>query len=90
MTVADTSIIAYKEHKALGKVGKQAQALFDYMDFGIEYSRKELARSTGMELSSVCGRVNEMLEVGMLKEGDKRKCKITGKLISPVYKYQLF
>jgi len=33
MTVAETSIIAYKEHRATGKVGSQALSIFDAMDF---------------------------------------------------------
>jgi hypothetical protein len=43
-----------------------------------------------MELSSVCGRINEMISVGMIREGEKRKCQITGRLVSPVYKDNLF
>ena len=90
MTVAETSIIAYKEHKAAGKVGSQAMSIFDAMDFHKDYSRRELVAVTGLELSSVCGRVNEMLQVGMLKEVSQRKCKITGKTIKPVVKISLF
>ncbi len=90
MTVAETSIIAYDQHKAQGKVGRQAKSLFDFMDFNVDYSRRELARFTGMELSSVCGRINEMILVGMIREGEKRKCQITGRLVSPVYKDNLF
>lgn len=90
MTVAETSIIAYKEHRATGKVGSQALSIFDAMEFHKDYSRRELVAVTGLELSSVCGRVNEMLQVGMLKEVSSRKCKITGKTIKPVVKISLF
>lgn len=86
MTVADTSIIAYLDHKLQGKVGRQAQSLYEFMEDNVDYSRKELSRLTGMELSSVCARVNEMVDVGMLREVTRRKCKITGRLISPVVK----
>lgn len=90
MTVAETSIIAYKQHRATGKVGSQALSIFDAMDFHKDYSRRELVAVTGLELSSVCGRVNEMLQAGMLKEVSSRKCKITGKTIKPVVKISLF
>lgn len=90
MSVAETSINAYKEHKAQGKVGTQAMRIFDAMLFGKDYSRRELVGITGLELSSVCGRVNEMLQVGMLKEVAPRKCKVTGKTINPVVKTSLF
>lgn len=88
--IAETSIIAYKEHKAAGKVGSQALSLFDAMEFHKDYSRRELANLAGLELSSVCGRVNEMLQIGMLKEVSSRKCKITGKTVKPVVKISLF
>ncbi len=90
MTVADTSIEAYKEHKAKGLVGKQAQAILDFMTPGVSYSRRELSRKMGLELSSVCGRVNELLAIGMLTEGAKRKCLITHKTIVPIIKDSLF
>ena len=90
MTVAQTSISAYKEHIATGKVGAQAQAILDFMNQGDNYSRRELSVLTGLELSSICGRVNELLEVGLLVEGTKRKCMVTKKTVSPVIKNSLF
>ena len=90
MSVAETSIVAYKEHKAQGKVGTQAQHILDFLIFGKDYSRREIAGITGLELSSVCGRVNELLEIGALKEVMPRKCKVTGKTIKPVVKSSLF
>jgi DNA-binding IclR family transcriptional regulator len=88
--IATTSVMAYKEHKAVGKVGAQCIHIFDAMQFDKDYSRRELAKLTGLELSSVCGRVNEMLESGMLQENNSRKCQITGKTIHPVIKTGLF
>jgi hypothetical protein len=84
MTVASTSIEAYIEHKDTGKLGKQASNILEKMVPAKDYSRKELARLTGFELSSICGRVNELLEMGMLEELAPRKCSITGKNIHPV------
>jgi hypothetical protein len=86
MTVADTSIQAYKEHQAEGKVGTQSNSIYRIMQAGKDYSRRELVAVTLIELSSVCGRVHELLQLGLLKEGKKRKCRITGKTIVPVYK----
>ncbi len=90
MSVAKTSIDAYKQHKAEGKVGAQAMRIFDAMLFGKDYSRRELMGITGLELSSICGRVNEMLQIGMIKEVAPRKCKVTGKTVKPVVKTSLF
>lgn len=84
MTVASTSIAAYREHQAAGKIGLQAQKILDTMLAGKDYSRRELAALAGLELSSVCGRVNEMLGIGLIEEGPPRKCKVTGKTVRPV------
>jgi hypothetical protein len=84
MTVADTSIEAYKEHKETGKLGRQAATLLEKMVYGKDYSRKELSKATGFELSAICGRVNELLAMGLLEELEPRKCNITGKKIHPI------
>ena len=90
MSIAETSVMAYKEHKATGKVGSQAMYIFETMGFNKDYSRREIVQITGLELSSVCGRINEMLQSGMLKEVSQRKCKVTGKTINPIVKLSLF
>lgn len=90
MSVAETSVMAYKEHRATGKVGSQAMYIFETMGFNKDYSRREIVQITGLELSSVCGRINEMLQSGMLKEVLPRKCKVTGKTIKPIVKLSLF
>ena len=84
MTVSTTSIDAYREHKETGKLGNQASTILSVMSPDEDYSRKELARITGYELASVCGRVNELLAIGLIDELPSRKCKITGKNIHPV------
>lgn len=90
MTVAMTSIFAYKEHQETGKLGNQARSILHKMDLNKEYSRREIVQLTGLELSSVCGRVNEMLQAGVLKEVSQRKCSVTGKTVKPVVKISLF
>lgn len=86
MSVATTSIDAYHDHRDTGKLGQQAQQILSAMIEGERYSRRELARALGMELSSVCGRVNELLQIGLLAEGEPRRCSITHKRINPVFK----
>jgi hypothetical protein len=81
MSVAETSIIAYHEHRDSGKIGKQAQHILNVMDPMESYSRRE---------SSVCGRVNELLSLDLVREDPPRKCSITGKMIKPVFKVILF
>lgn len=84
MTVASTSVEAYIEHKDTGKLGRQASAVLQKMSPTRDYSRRELASLTGFDLSAICGRVNELLAIGMLEELPSRKCSITGKNIHPI------
>jgi predicted transcriptional regulator len=86
MSVAETSIIAYDEHKENGKVGKQSILLLAYMKPNVFYSRRELAYATGIDLSAVCGRINELVKFGLVIEGAKRPCYMTKKLIQSVGK----
>ena len=86
MPVTYESRSAYKEHRASGRLGNQAQKILNDMIPGAAYSRRELVQLTGLELSSICGRVNELLSIGMLEEGSPRKCSITGKTVCPVRK----
>lgn len=44
-----------------------------------------MGNHTGLELSSICGRVNELLGSGLLEEAPTRRCRITGKSVHPVY-----
>jgi hypothetical protein len=82
--IADTSVTAYHEHRDTGKLSRQANTILSQMRSDTDYSRRELARHTGLELSSVCGRVNELLAIGLLEELASRRCSITGKTVHPV------
>jgi hypothetical protein len=84
MGVSDTSIQAYHEHGDEGKIGKQCRLILSKMREGRDYSRREMAKEFELELSSVCGRVNELVAVGLLEELESRPCKITNKTIHPV------
>ncbi len=83
---SSTSIQNYHEHRRSGKLGDQAQQVLDFLTArpNSNYSRAELAEATGLRLSSVCGRVNELVERGYITERPQRPCLITGKTISPV------
>jgi len=82
----DTSLSAYLELADAGEIGaRQAEVLQFLMDHSHDdYSRRELASLTGIELCSVTGRVNELMRKGLIVEGPQRKCRITGKTVWPV------
>lgn len=85
MTAATTSAINYREHKNAGKVGAQAETVLALLKASPEpMSRLEIAEALGMRLSSVCGRVNELIADRYIKPAESRRCKISGKTICPV------
>lgn len=86
MSVASTSIENYHQHRDSGRLGKQQQLILDGMRGGESYSRRELAAHLGLELSSICGRVNELVASGYLEELPTRRCSVTGKSVHPVAK----
>jgi hypothetical protein len=84
MSVTATSRKAYNEHKAAGKLSQQQMDILDALEIGFGFSRSELVEVTGIRLSSVCGRVNEMLQLGVLAELEPRRCTVTGRTVRPV------
>jgi len=79
-----TSRIAYKEHKQSGKLDQQKQHIKNLLLTEYPLSRREISRATNIEISSVSGRVNEMIKMGVVEETTKRKCLFSKKLITPV------
>lgn len=85
--VSVTSAIAFQEHRATGKVCRQAANILKFISQhkrATGWSRSELAEETGIRLSSVCARVNELVEKGRLAPAPMRKCRITGRKVNPV------
>ena len=85
-----TSRIAYKEINENGTLRSQKDIIFSAINAIPEVSKelgitlKELARQTGFEINAVAGRVNELKKEEFIKECNKRKCRITGRLVTPV------
>ena len=85
-----TSRVAYKEINEDGTATSQRKIILDMINnlsnvdksFGL--SLKEIARQTGFEINAVSGRVNELKKDDLVKECTKRRCRITGRLITPV------
>lgn len=92
MNVATTSIEAYREHRSSGKLGTQAREIVEFLALHIDrdWSRAELAEAMGLRLSSVCGRVNELIHSHHLDIAPPRKCQLTGKKVNPVRLKGLF
>lgn len=48
------------------------------------WSLRELAKATGLEINAVSGRVNELKTLGYLEECPPRSCSVSGRTITPV------
>jgi len=92
MTVATTSIEAFHEHKASGKLGHQAREIVEFLALHTDrdWSRAELSEALDLRLSSVCGRINELLHSHHIDAGPARRCQITGKKVNTVRLKGLF
>lgn len=82
----DISLLAFAD---LLEQGEITQRQFEVLDFltehrGLNFSRREIAKLTGIELCSVTGRVNELLAKRLIVEDAKRACGITAKTVHPV------
>lgn len=82
---ADTSRDAYREHREAGRLGEQQRRIMlHFHGHGAEWTRSEISEGLGMRLSSVCGRVNELILLGYLAECSRRPCRVTGRSAHPV------
>jgi len=83
--VTITSREAYKKISNDGTVGQQAQHILFLLKFkGVPMTNKEIQKSTGLEISSVSGRVNDLKKHGKVMVVGKRPCEITGNTASIV------
>jgi hypothetical protein len=78
MTVRSISIEAYERHIESGKRDLHWVKVYAYLGGSYPLTRSEISQFTGLRLSSVCGRVNELIGAKMLIEGERRNCSITG------------
>jgi predicted transcriptional regulator len=82
---ADTSRDAYAVHKANGKLGAQQERIVAFLgERHGAWTRSEIAEATGIKLSAVCGRINEMVASGIVEDTPRRPCRVTGSSAHPV------
>lgn len=83
MTVKPTSIMAYRELIESGKAKTQRDKIFacllHYTDHGFALCRDQIEEFTGIRINAVCGRVNELLEDGLVKVAYERESPKTGR-----------
>jgi len=83
--ITQTSKLAYKDIQQNGTSLNQKGIILKAVSINGS-SLKEISATTGIEINAVSGRVNDLKKEGKLKTTDKRKCRVTGRLIAPVIK----
>jgi DNA-binding MarR family transcriptional regulator len=77
--VASTSIEAYANFILGPELPRQQKQIVDFLASRPGgHTRNEIAEGTGLRLSSVTGRIHELLERGTVQEISRRPCSITG------------
>ena len=72
-----TSLIAYEKVKeTLGKRQARFLLTLDYSPTAM--TNTEMSRLLGWPINCITGRCKELRDKGLVKEHEKRKCKITG------------
>lgn len=80
----ETSIQAYRRLQESGRDIPQRLRIYAALYPDKAMTRAELEQATGIRLSSVCGRVKELLSDGYLDDRETRKCRITGENVHVV------
>mgnify|MGYP003148892306 CR=1 FL=1 len=87
--VRTTSLTAFRDLNVSGTSTNQQKRILNSMDYGVNYSLREIKANANIDINAVSGRVNTLKKNGKLKEAPKRKCTITDRLITPVYKVMI-
>jgi len=77
-SVRDTSLEAYWQHIESGAAKTQQDRIYMALRVSGGITRTELSRGMGIPINAVCGRVNELIKLGAVRETAKRKCRVTG------------
>lgn len=81
--VKDTSLEAYIGINEDGVAITQRGQIYNTLVMG-RMTRRELSQLTGIEINAVCGRVNELLKMGLIHEFESRPCSVSGHSAHPI------
>lgn len=82
--VSSTSIEAYHDIQAEGKLKPQHDIIMQVIAPIRDYSLQELCQLTKLPINVVSGRCNELKAARRLETAQKRSCSITQRTIAPV------
>ena len=83
--VAASSISTYQDIRPI-ITGECYRKILQAMSPGLTYTRKQIARLTGLETSCVAGRVNELIETDQISLTGSVKCPITNRTVQGITK----
>lgn len=70
----------YAQLKVSGDCATQKDRVYVFMRGHPNHTRAELAQAMNLPLSSICGRVKELIDEGaVLESGKRRPCRVTGR-----------
>jgi len=81
--IRQTSLEAYTKYEEV--LQEQEMKVYEHIIKNNGVTRNEIAEETGIKISSVCGRVNNMLEMGIIFEGEKKEDKYTNSISNALY-----
>ena len=85
----EASIQAYKHLIESGELSRQQVMVLAALHELGEATRQEISRHSGIPINCVCGRVNELLNRGLVAEEESRTCNVTGHTASQLRETQM-
>lgn len=76
---------SYQEEVLSGRALTKRELVLKFITENNGISRRQISNGTGLYLSSVCARVNELLQEGKIKEEGTVVCHDTGKEVSTLF-----
>lgn len=67
----ETSLEAYWTERLAFRLGRQAAQVLDDLYVHGPATRAELSQRTGLKIQCICGRVNELVQAGVVEEFEK-------------------
>ena len=91
MQTAQTQILSYQKTMQTGLAENQYEIIMNYLLTYDNLSRNDISRMTGIKLSSVCERINELKTYGYITEvkNNKKYDRVTKRhvnIITPIVK----
>jgi predicted transcriptional regulator len=62
----------------------KAQVILNVLQRGGDWTTQELARELGWTVNRVSGRLSELKQEKRIVESEKRKCRVTNEVVTPV------